>query len=118
MGKLSNKKNEVEVLQIVDCATLLDLLNNIDSTMSISYPVVFRSVNEDGEKGAVTSAGIDAGHHFIWKDDVLGNLMFLNVEIWENTRIENIFTDYLCEDKFEDKFEILEGSFTGNLLPF
>lgn len=106
----SNKNNVVKVLKTVDCETMLDILNNIDSIIPDSYPIIFRPAGSE----SVSSAGIDLEHNFIWKDDVLGNIMFLNVEIWENVRINEPFTFYFDESSFE----ILEGSFTGELLSF
>ena len=40
--------------------------------------------------------------------------MFLNVEIWENNRIKDLFIGYLGDEKFE----ILDGSFNGEFLHF
>lgn len=116
MGHQTKKIKEPDVLLTVDSKTLLDILNNIDGIMPFTHPVVFRPVDCAGEKGTIFRAGVDSEDHFIWKDDdVLGNIMFINVEIWENNRIEDLFTNYLGDD---GKFEILEGSFTGELLHF
>ena len=111
----SSKTNEPEVLMTVDSDSLLEILNTIDSILPLSYPVVFRSVDSEDEKNTVFRAGIDREHNFIWQDDgVLGNIMFLNVEIWENNRIKDLFIRYLGDEKFE----ILDGSFNGEFLHF
>ena len=104
------EKNELKVLKTVDSDGLIDIINNIDSVFEDSYPVVFRPVaDEDGEGGVKNIAGLDDNHNFVWQEENLGNLVFIHADLWDNTRIENLFTDYIGDGDFE----ILEGSFTG-----
>ena len=107
-----NKKKELKVLKTIDSKGLIDILNNIDSVFTDSYPVVFRSVADEDGEGVVNIAGLDDNHNFIWQEENLGNLVFIHVDLWDNTRIEDLFTDYIGDGDFE----ILEGSFTGERL--
>lgn len=101
-----------EYVITVDCKSLIDILNNIDSVFKNSYPVVFRPVADEDGESVKNIAGLDDDHNFIWQEENLGNLVFIHADLWDNTRIENLFTDYLGNGDFE----ILEGSFTGETM--
>lgn len=102
-----NKDNIV--LQTTDQEGLIKKLNVIEDVFSDTFPLVFRAVDKDGKKGVIHRAGIDYFGNFIWTEEENGTILFVNVALWEETRIVSLFKEFLPEEQFE----ILEGSFTG-----